>query len=245
MGVPVGVPVSVPVDVEAADVAVVVLAAGSGTRVGAAVNKVLLPLCGMPVVAWSVRTALVLPGVRRVVVVARADEQAALDEALAPHLGDGEVLLVAGGETRHDSEWQALRVLAGEIDAGVLGVVVVHDAARPLADATLFVATLEAARRHGGAIPVVPVSQVVRRDGAALGADTLVGVQTPQAFRADALLAAYRAADRDGFTGTDTASCLERYGPAGIAIAAVPSSPANLKITFPEDVDVAERLSGR
>ena len=119
-----------------------------------------------------------------------------------------------GGETRHASEWQALRVLADEIDGGGLAVVAVHDAARPLADADLFERTLAAAREHGGAIPVVAVDGVVRRDGAPLGAASLAGVQTPQAFRAADLLAAYRAADADGFTGTDTASCVERYAGA-------------------------------
>ena len=222
------------------DVAVVVVAAGSGTRLGAEVNKVLLPLLGVPVVAWSVRTALALPDVRRVVVVHRPGEREAMGEALAPHLGDREVLLVPGGETRHASEWQALQVLAAEIDDGGLTVVAVHDAARPLAAAELFERTLAAARQHGGAIPVVPVDSVIRRDGAPTGRDALAGVQTPQAFRAADLLAAYRAAEVDGFTGTDTASCVERY--ADLTIAAVPSSPANLKITFPHDLELAERL---
>jgi 2-C-methyl-D-erythritol 4-phosphate cytidylyltransferase len=65
-------------------------------------------------------------------------------------------------------------------------------------------------------------------------------VQTPQAFRATSLLAAYSAADREGFEGTDTAASLERF--ADVVVAAVPSSPRNLKITFPEDVDLAEAL---
>jgi 2-C-methyl-D-erythritol 4-phosphate cytidylyltransferase len=224
------------------DAAVVVVAAGSGTRLGGDVNKVLMPLVGVPVVAWSVRTALALPDVRRVVVVHRADEREAVAEALAPHLGEGEVLLVPGGATRHDSEWRALVALADEIDAGTVTVVAVHDAARPLADGVLFERTLAAAREHGGALPVVALLGVVRRDGVALDATPLAVVQTPQVFRAGDLLAAYRAADRDGFTGTDTASCVERY--AAVRIAAVPSGPANLKITFPEDLAVAERLTG-
>jgi 2-C-methyl-D-erythritol 4-phosphate cytidylyltransferase len=116
----------------------------------------------------------------------------------------------------------------------------VHDAARPLAGADLFEQTLAAARKHGGAIPVVPVDSVVRRDGAPLGRPSLAGVQTPQAFRAADLLAAYRAAEDEGFTGTDTASCVERF--TDLTIAAVSSGPANLKITFPEDLDLAARL---
>jgi 2-C-methyl-D-erythritol 4-phosphate cytidylyltransferase len=81
---------------------------------------------------------------------------------------------------------------------------------------------------------------LVRRDGSPVEAPSLAGVQTPQAFRAAELLAAYGQAERDGFTGTDTASCVERY--SGLRIAAVPSTPANLKVTFPEDLDLAAGL---
>ena len=224
----------------APDVAVVVVAAGAGTRLGAGRNKVLLPLLGVPVVAWSVRTALALPEVRRVVVVHHPEERDAMVEALGPHLGDGEVLLVPGGATRHASEWQALQALSSEVDDGSVGVVAVHDAARPLADADLFERTFAAAREHGGAIPAVPVDGVLTRDGTSLAPGVLVGVQTPQAFRAGVLLAAYRAAAADGFTGTDTASCVERYGDERLA--AVPSTSANLKVTFPEDLELAARL---
>jgi len=215
--------------------AVVILAAGSGSRVGAGVNKVLLPLLDAPVLAWSVRDALALDDVRRVVLVVRPGEADAVGAAVSPYLGSAEVTLVDGGETRHASEWEALRLLAPAIEAGEIDVVALHDGARPLAGRQLFAATLAAAREHGGAIPVVPLAGILGASG------DLVGVQTPQAFRAPDLLAAYRAADRDGFQGTDTASVLERY--AGVPIAAVPSTPANLKITFPEDVDLAAALA--
>ena len=220
--------------------AVVILAAGTGSRVGAELNKVLLPLGARPVVAWSVAAALAVPEVGRVLLVVRPGEQDAVADAVTPHLGDDEVGVVAGGETRHASEWAALRALAPEIEAGSIDVVAIHDGARPMAGPHLFAETIGAAREHGGALPVVPLAQVVRADGAPLPGD-LVAVQTPQAFRADALLAAYRAADADGFEGTDTASCLERYG--HLTIAAVPSSSVNLKITFPDDVALAARLT--
>ncbi|MBZ5738562.1 IspD/TarI family cytidylyltransferase [Nocardioides mangrovi] len=220
--------------------AVVVLAAGTGSRVGADTNKVLLPLGDAPVLAWSVRAALALDDVRRVLVVVRDGEQEAVAAALAPHLGDGEVGLVEGGATRHASEWAALEALAPEIDAGGIDVVAIHDGARPLAGAGLFEATLAAAREHGGAIPVVRLPGLLALDGHALPAE-LDGVQTPQAFRAGALLAAYTAAASDGFEGTDTAACWSRY--AGLPVAAVPSSAANLKVTFPEDLALALRLA--
>lgn len=220
--------------------AVVILAAGSGSRVGAGVNKVLLPLRGAPVLVWSLRAAFALDDLRHVVLVVRPGEEEALAAAVAPHLGGREVLVVTGGASRHDSEWNALQALAPEIEAGRVDVVAIHDAARPLADPELFRGTLAAAREHGGALPVVPLTHVVRRDGRR-EASGLVGVQTPQAFRAPELLAAYRSADDDGFRGTDTASCLEAY--ADVRIAAVPASPLNLKITFPEDVDLAAALA--
>lgn len=221
--------------------AIVILGAGSGSRVGADVNKVLLPLLDAPVLAWSVRTALTVSGVRRVMLVVRPGEEAAVSEAVAPHLGDAEIGIVAGGDTRHDSEWNALRALGPEIEAGQIDVVAIHDGARPLADADLFEATIAAAREHGGAIPVVARDQLISRSGGGTLPPELVAVQTPQAFRAANLLAAYTQADADGFQGTDTASCLERY--TDLRIAAVPSTPLNLKITFLEDIPTAERLA--
>ena len=215
--------------------AVVILAAGSGTRVGATVNKVLLPLGDVPVLAWSVRDALTLDDVRRVVVVVRPGEEDAVSAALAPHLGEGEVLLVPGGASRHASEHAALGVLAAEIDAGELDVVVVHDGARPLAGAALFTATIAAARRAGGAVPTVALGHLLPARG------DLHGVQTPQAFRAGPLLAAYRQAADDGFEGTDTASCLERY--SDVEVVAVPGSSRNVKITYAEDLPAVARLA--
>lgn len=219
--------------------AVVVVAAGSGTRVGAVVNKVLLPLGDRPVLAWSVRDALAADDVCRVVVVIRPADRAAVEEALAPHLGDAEVVLVDGGATRHQSEWAALRVLAPAIESGEIDLVAIHDGARPLAGRALFETTLAAAREHGGAIPVVPVRDLLTTTLTRVVGE-LGGVQTPQAFRAGPLLAAHRAAAESGFEGSDTAAVLAHY--ADVDVAAVPSTPANLKITHHEDVALAERL---
>lgn len=217
--------------------AVVVLAAGSGSRVGADVNKVLLPLGEEPVLVWSLRAAWQVEDVTRVVVVVRPGERDAVAEALAPHLGDHEVHLVEGGETRHASEWNALRAVAAQLDER--DVVVVHDGARPLADAALFDAVVAAARDHGGALPAAPAHALLTSTLRPVPG-RLVGVQTPQAFRAGPLLDAYRTAERDGFEGTDTAATFEKY--AGLPVVAVPSTSANLKVTWPEDLALAEEL---
>jgi 2-C-methyl-D-erythritol 4-phosphate cytidylyltransferase len=218
--------------------AVVILAAGAGARVGAGSNKVLLPLGALPVLAWSVRDAVGLSDVRRVLVVVRPGELDEVTAALAPHLGDGEIGIVEGGSTRHASEWNALQALRPEIESGAVDVVAIHDGARPLAGAALFAATVEAARERGGAIPVVALPGLLPVAGEVEG--ELDGVQTPQAFRGPELLAAYTRAEADGFDGTDTAACFARG--TDLPIVAVAGSPTNLKITFPEDLVLAERL---
>jgi len=216
-----------------------VLAAGSGTRVGAATNKVLLPLAGRPVLAWSLGTVATRAYVGRVVVVHRPQDR---DEVAAAVASAALVAdLVPGGDTRHASEWAALSLLADDVDAGRLDVVAVHDSARPLASGELLDAVVSAAASYGGAIPVRTQPGLLPRAGGAPRTD-LVGVQTPQAFAAGPLLAAYRRAERDGFTGTDTASCLEAY--TDVRIHGVPAPATNLKITFPEDVALAAALLG-
>lgn len=218
--------------------AVVVLAGGSGTRVGAGSNKVLLPIAGVAALARAVGTALDVAGVERLVLVVRPEDRAAVEAAVGAVLGEREVWLVDGGAERHDSEWAALQVLEPEVAAG-LDVIAIHDAARPLAPAQLFRDVLDTAHRAGAAVPVVPAGPLSHRDGTPeprrLGA-----VQTPQAFAAAPLLDAYRRAAADGFRGTDTAACWERY--VGTPIATVPGSPRNLKLTFAEDLPLAEEL---
>ncbi len=224
--------------------AAVLLAAGTGSRVGARredrpVNKVLLEVAGIPILARSVRTVLDVAGVHRVVLVVRPEDREEVAAAVAPHLGAHGLWVVDGGSQRHDSEWQALRTLAADIEEGEIDVVAIHDAARPLAREDLWRAVIDAAAEHGAAIPVTPLPRLSHRDGTRAPAG-LVAVQTPQAFRARELLDAYRRADREGFVGTDTASCITEYGDS--VVRGVPSTAENLKVTFAEDVALAERL---
>lgn len=216
-------------------VAAVLLAAGSGTRVGADGNKVLLPLGDLPVLGWSLRTARELAYVDQVVLVHRA-----ADRSHVERIAGSDVLLVEGGPTRHASEWNALTALADLVDSGRFDVIAIHDTARPLAGADLWDRVVEAAAQHGGAIPVRHQPGLLTREGRLAGDGELVAVQTPQAFRARPLLDAYRQARTDGFEGTDTAACVAKY--ADIEVHGVEAPATNLKITFPEDVAVAERL---
>lgn len=223
----------------------VVLAAGLGTRVGADGNKAYLPLAGRSMVAWSLHTVTQVPQIARSVLVYRRGERDLARQTLTAELPAATVELVEGGDSRHASEFNVLRYLADDIESGAVDVVLIHDAARPLAGRDLFVTALEVARVFGGAIPALTIPDVVQQGpgGVESTSGRLVRVQTPQAFRARPLLRAYRAAATDGFEGTDTSSCIEKY--TDEQVRTFPGDEGNLKVTYAHDVAVAERLLSR
>ena len=225
----------------------VVLAAGSGTRLGNSGSKAYLPLSGTTMLVWGLRTLARTRGVGRLVLAAREQDLPLAAEVLARELPGVAVELVAGGPTRHDSEHRVLTHLAAGIRSGSVTAVLLHDAARPLASVELAERVLAAALERGAAVPGVPVEHVLGVDDAGRllppGTEPLVSIQTPQAFRAAPLLDAYEAAARDGFAGTDTAASIERY--TDLEVAVVPGEPGNLKITFADDLLIAERLLRR
>lgn len=221
----------------------VVLAAGMGTRVGADGNKAYLPLAGRSMVSWSVRAVVETPDIGRTVLVFRRGERTTAERMLADEVDSATVELVEGGDTRHGSEFNVLRHLAADIESGAVDVVLIHDAARPLAGADLMRSAVATAREFGGAIPGLSPGDVLQEapDGSLTRvAGTLARVQTPQAFRAAPLLAAYRAAQAEGFDGTDTSACVQRFTDVDVHVFG--GSASNFKVTFPHDVEVAARL---
>ena len=150
--------------------------------------------------------------------------------------------VVPGGARRQDSVLAGLQQLPRSFD----GVVLVHDAARPLVGAELIATVASAAARHGAALPVVPIADTVKRvrDGLVeetLDRDELGAAQTPQGFRAGLLREAYERALSDGAAITNEAMAVERLGHP---VAAVPGQLTNRKLTTPEDLAWAELLLG-
>ena len=223
----------------------VVLAAGLGTRVGADGNKAYLPLAGRSMVAWSLTAVTQVAEIARTVLVYRRGELDLARDTVAAELPGAAVELVEGGDSRHASEFNVLRYLADDIESGVVDVVLIHDAARPLAGHDMFVTALSVAREFGGAIPALTIPDVVRQGPAGVesAGGGLVRVQTPQAFRAQPLLSAYRAAAAEAFEGTDTSSCIEKY--TDEQVRTFPGDAGNLKVTYAQDVAVAARLLNR
>jgi len=221
----------------------VVLAGGTGSRVGAEINKAFLQLGGRALAGWGLATMGAVEGIGPLVFVVRPEDRAHAEAVVDRGLRQ-RVEVIGGGRTRQESELMALRHLADRIDTGFVHTVLIHDAARPLVSRGLVAAVLHAAMETGGAVPALPAHDIaaVGPDASLAlppgGAQTLLRVQTPQGFRADEILDAYEAAARDGFIGTDTASCAQEY--TTIETTWVRGEETNFKITYAQDLLLAQ-----
>jgi 2-C-methyl-D-erythritol 4-phosphate cytidylyltransferase len=228
-------------------VAAVVVAAGSGLRMGAARNKIFLPVMERPILAWTLELFQLEPEVRSVVLVgALAELEECRAEIVQPYGLTKVARLVTGGRTRHESERNGIEAVAPEIESGELEVVLVHDAVRPFTDPAHLRLAIGLARTEGAAVVAVRAKGLVvasaqgTLEGQAAG--ELWAAQTPQAFRGRLLLEAHRRAAAEGFEGTDTASVVERVGQR---VRIIEGSYDNLKITTAEDLPVAEEIARR
>lgn len=211
---------------------------------GAGVNKVLLPLAGRPILARTLEVFEAHAGVGRVVLVVAGGELEQCQALIDAHGLRKVSEVVAGGRTRHESEYRGLCALEGEISGGTVRVVMVHDGARPFVIPEEIDRLIAETERWGAAILAAPadddclvrLSEEGRLEQPPAG---LWAAQTPQSFDARLILEAHRRAARDGFEGTDTASVAERLGHR---VRIVEGSPANIKITTAEDLVLARAL---
>ncbi len=216
--------------------AAIIVAAGRGSRMGPGPPKIGLKIAGEAILALVVRAFVSHPRIGSVVVVADPARAASI---LGPEL-TAAVDRVEGGAVRQDS------VRAGLARIGDAGIVLIHEAARPLVSAGLIERVLEETIRSGAAVPAIPVTDTVKRieAGSVVGGTVprgnLVLAQTPQGFRSDRLRAAFARADQDGYAGTDDASLLEH---AGERVTIVPGDAENIKITHPADLRLAEAIA--
>lgn len=219
----------------------VVVAAGRGTRMGAAENKPYLQLAGRTVLAYTLEAFERCASISTIVLVVTSGEQKKAAKIVG-HEGFGKVtMIIPGGAERQDSVYAGLEALTTD---GVL----VHDAARPLVTPKQIEACCKAAEEHGASALAVPVKDTIKvSDGngfiiATPERRTLWSVQTPQAFLRLELMQAHRLAVEDGAIATDDAMLLERLGRK---ISIVEGDYRNLKITTPEDLPIAELLLAR
>jgi 2-C-methyl-D-erythritol 4-phosphate cytidylyltransferase len=221
----------------------IVVAAGRGERLAAGRPKAFVTLRGRTLLEWSLRACEASRAVVHTVVVGPPDH---LDEcrAVALHAEVAKpTVVVAGGAERQDSVRAGLRA----VSPGFAGVVLVHDAARPLADGALFDAVAAAAAAEGAAVPVIPLVDTIKRVAhgrvtATVDRAELFAAQTPQGFRRALLDRAYAGAEAGGAPLTDEAMAVERLGEA---VTAVKGVPRNRKMTTADDLRWAEDLLRR
>ena len=210
-------------------IALILAAAGSGNRMGAAKNKVLLPLAGRPLLAWSLDRFQQDPQVSRILVTTAPQDRTAIQTLL-------------------DSIAFALDQLLAEADQGQLpwDKVAVHDGARPLLSQRDWDRLLEVAAQAPAALLVRPVTDTIKLTEAGqvlstVPRDRLAAALTPQIFDLPLLADAYRWARRRNLQATDDAELVEQLGYRPIALPALDPNP---KITYPQDLTVAQALLG-
>lgn len=204
--------------------------------------KLLLPIGGRTLLERAAATFLAHSSVGEI--VAAVPERLAPDARRAldalPNPRGIRIAVVPGGVTRQRSVAIAIGALTRD-----LPMIAVHDVARALVRADLITRVLEAARRDGAAIPVLPIRDTIKEVEGEHVARTvpragLAGAQTPQIFTRDMMLRAIAAADTAGLEATDDAALVEETG-SGV-VTAVPGDPTNLKLTEPSDVTIFEAL---
>lgn len=226
----------------------VILGGGTGTRFGAALPKQLLVLGGRTLVEHCVSAFAGVPGngdCRGVDEILLVMPPAYHDEA--KRLVGGQVsAIIAGGASRSDSVRNALAHLCARYDEAETGVLI-HDAARPLVTQRIIAACLSALNDHDAIGTAVPTSDTILAVENGVIAhvpprETLYRAQTPQCFRLETIARAHALAAADpAFQPTDDCGVVLRYLPE-VPVHVVPGSEANLKVTYPGDLAIAEAL---
>ncbi len=217
----------------------IVLGGGSGTRMGAELNKVLIPLRGVPAIVRAIAPFTGLCA--GVVVVARADEVELMQALLRRYgLGRAVIAVMAGGTDRQASVQNGLAALPQVADA-----VLIHDGARALVTEAIIRRALASVEAYGSGVAAVPVTDTVKRADAAgvvmetLDRSQLFAMQTPQGFRLADIRRAHEAAEAAGYRATDDAALLEHIG---LPVRLVEGSRENIKLTTPFDMRLAEAI---
>jgi 2-C-methyl-D-erythritol 4-phosphate cytidylyltransferase len=218
-----------------------IVAAGSGRRMGAEGNKLLLPLQGRPLLAWTLESALASDAIAWLGVVGQACDRQAIEALLQSLQPRQPWCWIQGGATRQQSVACGLAALPAEAEH-----VLIHDGARCLAEPALFDRCAEALQRNGEALiaatPVVDTIKQVDGQGRIVATpprSELWAAQTPQGFPVAQLRQAHQQAEQAGWEVTDDAALFERLG---WPVQVLEASSANLKVTTPLDLELAAAL---
>ena len=215
----------------------VIPAAGLGKRFGDGANKQFLMLGGKPLLIWALQALEAVPEIYEIIPVLK-DGDMEFGIRMLEEYGIKKVRRIApGGKERQDSVFHGLKLVSDK-----KGVVLVHDAARPLIETSLVANAIGRLTDCEGVVVGVPVKDTIKevKEGEVihtLSRDCLWSVQTPQVFRFETIYGAYERAAKESFYSTDDSALVEKYGGR---IRMVMGSYKNIKITTPEDLKMAE-----
>lgn len=215
----------------------VIPAAGLGRRFGDGANKQFLMLGGKPLLIWAIQALEGLPDIYEIIPVLKdGDMESGI--RMIEEYGIKKVRRIApGGKERQDSVFHGLKIVSNKE-----GIVIVHDAVRPLIEPSLVAHAITQLKDCEGVVVGVPVKDTIKEveEGEVkrtLRRDGLWSVQTPQVFRYETIYEAYDRAVKESFYSTDDSALVEKYGGR---VRMVMGSYKNIKITTPEDMKMAE-----
>ena len=214
---------------------IIIVAGGSGSRMGSATPKQFLELLGLPILMHTLKKFQQSIADGEIILALPEKEQSTWQSLCEKYHFDVPHQIVNGGESRFHSVQNALQKVKGK------SIVAIHDGVRPLVRKTVINNCIQSAEKFGAAIPTLPMQESIRKisDNGSQTADRsqFVLVQTPQCFQSDIILKAYQQTYQNSFT--DDASVVEQLGHK---IYLVEGNKENIKITTPEDLKMAEVL---
>lgn len=215
------------------------MAAGSGSRFDAGTPKQTTTINGRAMLTWSAEVLAASPMVSGLILVAPSGHEESFSRLLGEEAARKLRAAVVGSATRQDSVYNGLE----QVPEGTTHVLI-HDAARPCLSAALRDRVIDALATHDAVVPAVPVTDTLIRDidagvDAILDRVSIAGVQTPQGFRLDLIRRAHRIARERGFKSSDDGSLVLALAEK---VATVPGERTNLKVTFRDDVIIAEAI---
>ena len=225
----------------------IVLAAGQGRRMGGNVSKQYLELAGKPIIYYTLEAFQNSPLIDSIVLVTGSEQMAWCKEELVHKYNLTKVdTITTGGSERYISVWNGLQVIEDDMtQADREGIVFIHDGVRPFIDEGILSRTMEAAYLYGACVAAMPVKETIKiadENGfveSTPARNRVWGIQTPQVFDFRLAYGAYQAAMESGRTDmTDDAMIVESF--TDVKVKLVEGSYENIKITTPEDLEIAE-----
>ena len=222
-------------------VVALIAAAGKGKRMNARISKPFIPISGKHILAYTIEKFEKCKLIDKIYLIVSPEEKEACHKNIILKYNFSKVQeLVDGGETRQDSVYNGIKALDKDTD-----IVVIHDGARPLVEEAIIRDSIEKAQKYGAAITAIPIKDTIKKSknnffiNKTLNRENIWRAQTPQTFKYDIILSAYRQAYKEKYFTTDDAAIVERYGHK---VKLIIGSEENIKITTPFDIIVAENF---